>query len=66
MKYQAPQGCCGICVAGQSFNVDAQGQIEVPDEADIYALIAPHGFTPVAAIPAPAPVAEPAPVVKGK
>lgn len=49
MKYQAPEGCCGICVGGQTFNVDAQGQIEVPDDADYYPLIAPHGFTHVVA-----------------
>lgn len=46
MKYQAPEGCTGISVGGEQFNVDEKGQIDVP-AGDYHALLAPHGFTPV-------------------
>lgn len=46
MKYNAPEGCTGISVGGEQFNVDGNGQIEVPDNGDYHALLAPHGFKP--------------------
>lgn len=49
MKYKAPEGCTGISVGGEQFNVDEKGHIKVPDNGDYHALLAPHGFVPVAA-----------------
>lgn len=49
MKYNAPEGCTGISVGGEQFNVDENGQIEVPDNGDYHSLLAPHGFKPVPA-----------------
>lgn len=46
MKYQAPEGCSGVSVGGEQFNVDDNGHIEVPDDGDYHGLLAPHGFTP--------------------
>jgi len=48
MKYQAPEGCTGISVGGEQFNVDNKGQIEVPENGDYHSLLAPHGFKQVA------------------
>lgn len=48
MKYQAPEGCTGISVGGEQFNVDDKGQIEVPETGDYHSLLAPHGFKQVA------------------
>lgn len=45
MKYDAPEGTTGVSVGGEQFNVDDNGQIEVPDTGDYHALLAPHGFT---------------------
>jgi hypothetical protein len=30
-KFKAPDGVIGINIGGQQFNVDAQGEIELPD-----------------------------------
>lgn len=49
MKYQAPEGSTGISVGGQQFNVDENGLIEVPDDGDYHAMLAPHGFVQVKA-----------------
>ena len=46
-KYKAPAGSAGINVGGQHFNVGADGCIDVPDEGNYGALLAPHGFVPV-------------------
>lgn len=54
-KYQAPEGCTGISVGGEQFNVDEKGQIDVP-AGDYHSLLAPHGFKPVIE---PAAAAEP-------
>lgn len=76
MKYKAPEGCAGISVGGEQFNVDENGLIEVPDGGDYGQLLAPHGFViapvveEVAAKPtakkakAAAPVVDATPVVE--
>lgn len=40
-KYKAPQGVTGINIGGQQFNVDADGNISLPDEGS-YSL--PPGY----------------------
>lgn len=54
MKFKAPEGCTGISVGGEFFTVNEKGLIEVPDDGNYAAMLAPHGFEHVQ------PAAEPA------
>lgn len=51
-KFKAPDGCNGISVGGEFFQVGDDGCVSVPDDGNYGSLLAPHGFTPVADKPA--------------
>lgn len=45
MKFKANEGVCGVCICGHSFDVDADGFVDIP--AEIFALKDPDHALPL-------------------
>ncbi len=47
MKYKCPKGVTSVSVGGDAYNVGRGGIVEIPDEKNVVAMLAPHGIVPV-------------------